>query len=123
MLYRWLHFNMTATYDTVAIASTQNAAQVASSCRHCIFVHTHDLGAAAGRYGTLPGLIKSQQWETLVVGQYDYIYFPEEDIVQTVDSINRWVMVCTWYVRMRTGVDLQQLCSGSCMYCWYVPAI
>ena len=92
--YRWLQFNSSATYDTVAIASIQNAARVESSCRHCIFVHTHDLGTAVGRYAALPSLIESSQWKDQVAGKYDYIYFPQEEIVQTVESVNRYAW-CT----------------------------
>lgn len=91
--YRWLQFNTSATYDTLAIASSKNAAKVQSSCQHCIFVYSHDLGAAAGRYATLKGLADSKQWKEQVVGKYDYMYFPEEEIVQTVESINRYNMV------------------------------
>lgn len=87
---RWLQFNSSATYDTLAIASMQNAARVENSCHHCIFVYAHDLGTAVGRYAALPGLIESSQWKKQVAGKYDYIYFPQEEIVQTVESVNRY---------------------------------
>ena len=88
---RWLQFNMSANYDTLAIASTDNAARVETTCRHCISVYAHDLGAAVGRYAPLTGLIESSKWRELVPGKYDYIYFPEEEVVQTVESVNRCV--------------------------------
>ena len=96
MSYRWLQFNSSATYDTLAIASMQNAARVESSCRHCIFVYAHKLGTAVGRYAALPGLVESSQWKKQVAGKYDYIYFPQEEVVQTVESINRYARALCW---------------------------
>lgn len=84
---------MSATYDTLAIASRDSAAQVENSCKHCIFVHAHHERTAAGRYAALKGLVNSTQWKASVAGKYDYIYFPEEEVVQTVHSVNRYVLL------------------------------
>ena len=110
---RWLQFNMSANYDILAIASTDNAARVETTCRHCIFVYAHDLGAAVGRYAPLTGLIESSKWRELVPGKYDYIYFPEEEVVQTVESVNRCVAVS----RTSRG---KATCAGTVSYVFTV---
>lgn len=122
---RWLQFNMSANYDTLAIASTDNAARVETTCRHCIFVYAHDLGAAVGRYAPLTGLVSSSKWRELVPGKYEYIYFPEEEVVQTVESVNRCVADncvknCNWLSHMCRHCILCVSCVHSCQCILFV---
>lgn len=86
---RWLWANASAQYDTLAIASEGQAAQVEQACPHCVYVYAHSLDPVAGRYAALYQLIHQTRWQTQIAGKYDYIYFPEEEIVQAVSSINR----------------------------------
>ena len=86
---RWLWANASAQYDVLAIASEGQAAQVEQACPHCIYVYAHNLDPVAGRYAALYQLINQVHWQTQIAGKYDYIYFPEEEIVQAVGSINR----------------------------------
>ena len=86
---RWLQHNATANYDVLAIAPRQDASKVEQICKHCIAVYAHELDLAAGRYAALEGLAASSLWQDKVAGKYDYIYFPDEDVVQTVTSINK----------------------------------
>lgn len=86
---RWLWANASAQYDVLAIASEGQAAQVEQACPHCIYVYAHTLDPVAGRYAALYQLIHQVHWQTQIAGKYNYIYFPEEEIVQAVGSINR----------------------------------
>jgi len=81
--------NSSTQYDTLAIAPEDQASQVEQACSHCVYVYAHNLDSAAGRYAALYKLIHTVRWQTQMAGKYDYIYFPEEEIVQSVSSINR----------------------------------
>ena len=87
---RWLRQNATAKYDVLAMASHNHTQQVQKACPHCVMVFGHDLEVTAGRYAALCQLIQTTQWQVQVTGKYEYIYFPEEEIVQTVESVNRY---------------------------------
>ena len=63
---------------------------VQQACPHCVMVFGHDLDVTAGRYAALCQLIRTTQWQVQISGKYDYIYFPEEEIVQAVHAVNRW---------------------------------
>jgi hypothetical protein len=82
--------NSSTQYDTLAIAPEDQASQVEQACSHCVYVYAHNLDPAAGRYAALYKLIHTVRWQTQMAGKYDYIYFPEEEIVQSVSSINRF---------------------------------
>ncbi len=94
MCCRWLWANSSAQYDTLAIASEDQTQQVQQACQHCIYVFTHSQGPAAGRYAALYQLIHTTRWQVEVAGKYEYIYFPEDEIVQAVDSVNRYGARC-----------------------------
>ena len=86
---RWLQYNTSANYDVLAITSAQDAPKVVRTCRHCVLVYGHELEPSAGRYAALEGLAASDQWQSKVAGRYDYIYFPDEEVVQAVEAVNR----------------------------------
>lgn len=71
------------------MAAADEVELVQKACPHCLLVYNHGLDYVAGRYAALNKLIQTQDWQSSVAGKYEYIYFPEEEIVQTVDSVNR----------------------------------
>lgn len=87
--HRWLLGNSSAAYDVIAMAAADEVELVQKACPHCLLVYNHGLDYVAGRYAALNKLIQTQDWQSSVAGKYEYIYFPEEEIVQTVDSVNR----------------------------------
>lgn len=94
---RWFWANSSTQYDTLAIAPEDQASQVEQACSHCVYVYAHTLDPAAGRYAALYKLIHTVRWQTQMAGKYDYIYFPEEEIVQSVSSINRMFELAAEY--------------------------
>lgn len=71
------------------MASLNRTQQVEQACPHCVMVFGHELGVTEGRYAALCELIRTTQWQVQISGKYDYIYFPEEEIVQSVQAVNR----------------------------------
>ena len=65
----------------------------------------HTLDHVAGRYAVLYELIQAPHWQTQVAGKYDYIYFPEDEIVQTVSSVNRYVMSCVTFSEIYRNIS------------------
>ena len=94
MDHRWLWGNSSARYDTIAMAAEDEAELVQQACPHCLAVYDHGLDHVAGRYAALYKLIQSNLWQSKVAGKYEYIYFPEDEIVQSVDSVNRYASCC-----------------------------
>lgn len=86
---RWLWGNSSALYDTIAMAAEDQAELVQQACPHCLLVYNHGLDPVAGRYAALYKLIQTEVWQSKVASKYQYIYFPEDEIVQSVDSVNR----------------------------------
>ena len=87
--HRWLHHNSSAKYDTLAVTAQKDVQQVQSACQHCVAVFGHHQAVTTGRYAALHELSQETHWQEEIVEGYDYIYFPEDDIIQTVDSVNR----------------------------------
>ena len=52
-------------------------------------VFEHNLNATAQRFATLYELSQDPRWQEQVEPLYEYMYFPEDDVVQTVDAVNR----------------------------------
>ncbi|KAL3156378.1 hypothetical protein ABBQ38_000692 [Trebouxia sp. C0009 RCD-2024] len=86
---RWLRSHPSAQYDLIAMAAADEVEMVQKECPHCLLVYNHGLDHVAGRYAALYKLIQTKQWQNKVADKYEYIYFPEEEIVQSVDSVNR----------------------------------
>lgn len=74
------------------MAAADEVEMVQKECPHCLLVYNHGLDHVAGRYAALYKLIQTKQWQNKVADKYEYIYFPEEEIVQSVDSVNRCLL-------------------------------
>lgn len=90
MEHRWLLGNSSAGYDLIAMAAADEVEAVQQACPHCLLVYNHGLDHVAGRYAALTRLVQTAEWQNSVADKYEFMYFPEEEIVQTVDSINRY---------------------------------
>lgn len=75
---------------------------VQKACPHCLLVYNHGLDHLAGRYAALYKLIQTNKWQSSVADKYEYIYFPEEEIVQSVESVNRYLL-CFYTVEASTA--------------------
>lgn len=79
----------------IAMAAADEVEAVQQACPHCLLVYNHGLDHVAGRYAALTKLIQTAKWQNSVADKYEHMYFPEEEIVQTVTSINRYMPCCT----------------------------
>ena len=77
------------------MAAADEAEAVQQACPHCLLVYNHGLDGVAGRYAALNKMVQTAKWQNSVADKYEYMYFPEEEIVQTVDSINRYMPCCS----------------------------
>ena len=96
------------------MAADDQAELVQQACPHCLLVYNHGLDHVAGRYAALYELIQTEVWQNKVAGKYQYIYFPEDEIVQSVDSVNRYAH--RWREQMRDlllACGLYSSCSPS----------
>jgi hypothetical protein len=82
----WLAHNEKATWDLVLYS----IATLELECSHCLFAEQFPQGSNATRFQLMYNLTQTELWGRRV-GQrgYDYVYFPEDDIVQNVDMVNR----------------------------------
>ena len=76
------------------MAAAAEVEMVKKACPHCLLVYNHGLDHVAGRYAALYKLTQTIEWHATVDDKYEYIYFPEEEIVQSVESVNRSVPCC-----------------------------
>ena len=81
----WLQHSGTQPWNVIVVAPT-DMDQV--TCPHCLFIHRFDPEMHQGRYGLLYELMQTEQWAQLVADRHQYLYFPEEGVVQDVSTIN-----------------------------------
>ena len=74
------------------MAAADEVEAVQQACPHCLLVYNHGLDHVAGRYAALTNLVQTAKWQNFVADKYEFMYFPEEEIIQTVDSVNRYVL-------------------------------
>lgn len=117
---RWLLANSSAQYDMLAITSEDQSQQVKQACQHCVMVFIHTLDPAAGRYAALSQLIRTTQWQVQIAGKYDYIYFPEDEIVQTVGSVNRLFELSAEY---KLDLVHPSWCSPEDTFSWHMDLL
>lgn len=73
------------------MAADDEVELVRHACPHCLLVYNHGLDHVAGRYAALNKLTQTDEWRSSVADKYEYLYFPEEEIVQSVGSVNRYM--------------------------------
>ena len=57
------------------------------NCPHCLFIHRYNAFQSAARYRLLNQLMHTPLWQQLVVNKHQFVYFPDERVVQDVSAI------------------------------------
>ena len=83
-LCRWLQDPASKAWNVVVVAP-KGMQEV--SCPDCLFIHRYDGTVEQGRYQVLYQVMQTAAWDDLVVGKHQYLYFPEEGIIQDVPAI------------------------------------
>lgn len=101
-------------YDMIAMVANDEAELVQQACPHCLLVYSHGLNHVAGRYAALNKLIQTGAWQRSVADKYEYIYFPEKEVIQCMDSVNRYLPCSSrstadhwiaWDIRLFCGIS------------------
>lgn len=58
------------------------------NCPHCLFIHLYEGSESVGRYQLLHRVMQTPLWQQMVVNKYQFVYFPDERVVQDVSAIN-----------------------------------
>eukprot|EP00891_Asterochloris_glomerata_P006950 jgi/Astpho2/6950/Aster-01812 len=84
---RWLQDIDTATWDVVLYVNSS----LVVDCPQCLFMETFDPEQPGSRFTRMWRLTQTHAWQQRVVegGKYEFIYFPEDIIVQSGAMVNR----------------------------------
>ncbi|KAL3132160.1 hypothetical protein ABBQ32_008768 [Trebouxia sp. C0010 RCD-2024] len=58
------------------------------NCPHCLFIHCYEASEDVGRYQLLHQVMQTTLWQQMAENQYQFLYFPDERVVQDVSAIN-----------------------------------
>lgn len=58
------------------------------NCPHCLFTHLYKASEGFGRYQLLHRVMRTPLWQQMAVNKYQFVYFPDEKVVQDVSAIN-----------------------------------
>ena len=61
------------------------------NCPHCLFIHLYEASEVSkrvSRYQLLHQVMQTPMWQQMVVNKYQFVYFPDERVVQDVSAID-----------------------------------
>ncbi|KAL3156457.1 hypothetical protein ABBQ38_000762 [Trebouxia sp. C0009 RCD-2024] len=58
------------------------------NCPHCLFIHRYEASEGIGRYQLLHQVMQTPLWQKMADNQYQFVYFPDERVVQDVSAIH-----------------------------------
>ncbi|KAL3132101.1 hypothetical protein ABBQ32_008710 [Trebouxia sp. C0010 RCD-2024] len=82
---RWLRDSTRMSWDLIVVAP-DHVTNI--NCPHCLFIHLYEGSETVGRYQLLHRVMQTPLWQQMVVNKYQFVYFPDERVVQDVSAIN-----------------------------------